>query len=874
MAHERVERWPLTGRDAELDAFNTAWANRRCQAVVIYGPAGVGKTRLAEECLARAIRGGFESGRATATKAASAVPLGAIAHLIPAGVDLSDPAQGFRTVAAELAGPPHKRRQWALWIDDLHLLDAASAVLLHHLMNASAVRLIGTIRAGEPVSEAVALLTHGEAVHRIAVNTINRDQTGALLKAALGGPVGRSALNALYTTSGGNVLYLRELVLGALSAGALSVDGGIWQLTEGSTVRTPRLAELIGNRLAAAGPHARPILELLALCEPISMVDAQQAAPSGTLRALEDAGLIQVITDRRRTTVQLVHPLYGEALRASLPKLRHRMVLLQQVARVAAHGARRRDDSLHIAAWRLAATGTADPETLLQAAAVALHTNDYNQAAALAKAAWREDRSAKAATSYATALIGLVRHEEADQVLREAQELIPNDADRATVFEARLNNIILQGRLLDAQQLLQMRNDSRSRLSLTKVLYFRGRFDDCLECCRPLLDSSDPETAMDAVLFAVSAMLRLGRVDDADEVFEQLRRCASGPGWERKTRKFSLYSEFIEDVDAYAHAVGGNLFTAESLLTRQYDQATARDEMVVAARRATGLGFVLMERGRPRSALDVLHAVATKSTQWELFAQWAQASATICAATLQQVNESERYVTLLPPVGDDIEACNNRVARAWHAYQKFDKPETERLLIEAAEDTKKLKQHLHQVWVVHHMGRLGMAGLAAPYWNVPVQQEFLQARLNYTRAIALKDVKLLTRVAEVFRSAGADLFAAEAYAEVLHFFQSGGQPRQAAAAVKQVADTVALCEGARTPALTYLSTARAAVALTAREREIALLAAAGTASKDIATTLHLSVRTVDNHLQHAYTKLGVTTRRELAVALGATRLNG
>ncbi|MFE1922223.1 helix-turn-helix transcriptional regulator [Streptomyces asoensis] len=63
-------------------------------------------------------------------------------------------------------------------------------------------------------------------------------------------------------------------------------------------------------------------------------------------------------------------------------------------------------------------------------------------------------------------------------------------------------------------------------------------------------------------------------------------------------------------------------------------------------------------------------------------------------------------------------------------------------------------------------------------------------------------------------------------------------------------------------------TARAVAALTAREREIALLAAVGNASLDIARALTLSVRTVDNHLHRAYAKLGVTTRRELARSLG------
>ncbi|MEV4335096.1 ATP-binding protein [Streptomyces sp. NPDC049597] len=179
-------RWPLVGRENELEKFTAVWAKRRCQGLVISGPAGVGKSRLAEEYLARAVKAGFECGRATASAVAATVPLGAIAHLIPAGVDLSDPARGFAEVARALAGPSRARR-WAVLVDDLHLLDAASAVLLRQLLDVGVVKLISTARTGGPVSEAVETLCHGHAVHRIDLSPLGPKQLEAVMRAALGG---------------------------------------------------------------------------------------------------------------------------------------------------------------------------------------------------------------------------------------------------------------------------------------------------------------------------------------------------------------------------------------------------------------------------------------------------------------------------------------------------------------------------------------------------------------------------------------------------------------------------------------------------------------------------------------------------------------
>lgn len=76
------------------------------------------------------------------------------------------------------------------------------------------------------------------------------------------------------------------------------------------------------------------------------------------------------------------------------------------------------------------------------------------------------------------------------------------------------------------------------------------------------------------------------------------------------------------------------------------------------------------------------------------------------------------------------------------------------------------------------------------------------------------------------------------------------------------------CEGARSPTLAGLD---AVTPLTEREREVALLAARGRASRAIAEQHLLSERTVENHLQRIYTKIGARGRSDLRALLGIDR---
>ena len=60
------ETWPLVERQAELDEFTRLLREPTCVALLLHGLAGVGKSRLADECRAVATSLGCSVARVTA----------------------------------------------------------------------------------------------------------------------------------------------------------------------------------------------------------------------------------------------------------------------------------------------------------------------------------------------------------------------------------------------------------------------------------------------------------------------------------------------------------------------------------------------------------------------------------------------------------------------------------------------------------------------------------------------------------------------------------------------------------------------------------------------------------------------------------------
>jgi DNA-binding CsgD family transcriptional regulator len=59
--------------------------------------------------------------------------------------------------------------------------------------------------------------------------------------------------------------------------------------------------------------------------------------------------------------------------------------------------------------------------------------------------------------------------------------------------------------------------------------------------------------------------------------------------------------------------------------------------------------------------------------------------------------------------------------------------------------------------------------------------------------------------------------------------------------------------------------------LTPQEERVATLAATGATTREIADQLYVSTSTIETHLEHIYTKLGIHSRRELMAMRGAPR---
>jgi DNA-binding NarL/FixJ family response regulator len=279
-------------------------------------------------------------------------------------------------------------------------------------------------------------------------------------------------------------------------------------------------------------------------------------------------------------------------------------------------------------------------------------------------------------------------------------------------------------------------------------------------------------------------------------------------------------------------------------------------------------GLVAVYRGKFPDAISALEqAVAAMAA--EVAMTWRLPARTLLAkayAALGRADEAERVLADAAEHSGQHMAVHSpqlMVARSWLAAAKGLERRAVELALAAADLAHKVGQYAVEAEALHHAARFGdrtIAGrLAALAEHVQGRMVTLQAR--HAAAVAAADGHALDAVSVEFEDAGLLLSAADSSAQAVALHDRAGQRRESLESAARAQHLANECGGAATPAI---KSAAHPLPVTFREREIAMLVAAGLSNREIAERLTVSVRTVEGHVYRACSKLDVADRDQLA----------
>jgi DNA-binding CsgD family transcriptional regulator len=842
---------------------------------VVAGPAGVGKTRLAEECARLAESSGFAVVWVLATREAGAIPFGALGAVLPPWpASVTQGVDALRWAADALVGEA-AMRPTVLVVDDAHLIDGASATVVQQLALGGRAFVAVTVRSGETTPEPIVALWKDGLAERVDLAPLSPREVEQLAGVALGGRPSGAAAAELWRVSEGNSLFLRELILAGVESGRLVCEGNTWHL-RGSLSTSARLIELIQSRLGALTPPDIEVLQLVAYGEPIGAALVESLTTAAAVEAVERCGLIGAERRDRREELRLAHPLYGDAVRDAMSPSQVRRVCGRLADAIERLGARRHDDVLRVAAWQLHDGRQHDAGKLLAAARQARGMPDLELAKQLVFAARQAGGGFQAAHLMANVMTEAGHHEEAERLFVAATAEAASDEERAVVAMGRSTNlfaglgqvdaaIALDSAALDEVTEQEWLDEIVAHRATFELL--RGRPGAALVAVGPLLASSHGRPFAQAAIVAVPASVVTGRSVEAARLAEVAFAAHSQLGDQPELSHPAVH--LVARVFALREA--GRLAEAQALGELGYHGSVEVRSTLGQAYFALQLAGVWLAQGRTRSACELSAEAAGLFGDLALPARrrWCHASGCLAAAVAGDVAESDRLlaaVDAVPPAPEWLMEAEVDRARAWNAAAHGEVTRARTLLTAGIERATEQGAAGLLVGLVHDLARLGAPQAAASMTDVlsGLEGEFTPLRLAHVTALAQRDGEGLDATAAGFAGVGAFLLAAEAAADAARAHERANSHRLAMASGRRSHEWVARCEGARTPALVESGQFGR---LTEREREVAALAAAGLGNRAIADRLYLSLRTVENHLARVYDKLGIAGRDDLASAL-------
>jgi DNA-binding NarL/FixJ family response regulator len=860
--------WPFVGRLQELTRIADARADGGC-GVVVCAEAGIGKSRLGREAVASAERTGAMTEWVQATRSAGAVPLGACAGLLPDEVP-SD--QAFRLLQATVQSL-HERaggRPIVVGVDDAQWLDPISATLVLQLASGGDAFVVATVRVGEPCPDAIVSLWKDAGARRLDLQGLGDDDIRGLIETALEGPVEEEAVRWILDRSGGSPMYARELLHGAVSAGNLTWTGGLWRMS-GPLSIAESLVEFVGSRMAALPVDWQAPLELLALAEPLRLEEIASLTSYDTLTDVEAEGLITLSPGSDE--VRLAHPLYGEALRASVPALRARGLRVRLAETLQKRERLAPEDTVRVVRMLLDAHAPIPSALLVKGADAANLAGDPELACELAKMAVVDGAGLPAALALGRARAIRGSFVDAEEAMAAVESQATGHPLALDYLDQRTRVLFWGlGRVEDAQALLERARswsqDPAWRWQLLAVSMPSAVVDDlpgAIRAVRAALEdpSLDEDTRRVLEPRYALALFYAGAANEAQAV---ARRC-------RPTIPVRDYPGLV-GLGAFRLAgVGSGVDwpVLEPELNQIFVEGVRRHDHEAAAQGALGLGQLAFVRGRFRDTERWLAEAALHFGREDAFGTVAEAlvlqvgiayfsgDADRAAATVARLRAIDAEVHVRPL----SRAVYLARAEAWAACAR-EGPTAAREFLAAAEPFVATMPGLAAMLIYDAL----TAGAPARRVSAALAEiaprpdsSLFEAYVTHASALAAGDGDGLLRAADQFEAIGALRYAMTAAGHAASAFVDAGRQDSARRAASRARALHVPGQGIDPPAIDGVD--RVAVGLTARERQIVELVPDGLSNAEIAARLDLSVRTVETHLYRAMHKLGVRDRRDL-----------
>ncbi len=819
----------ITGRDVERAALTDALA--RGAAVVVAGPAGVGKTTLCRDVLGS--RGDHRESGALATLRWS--PLLLFRRLLGEAVR-DDPD----LVAAQVL-----HLDTPILLDDLQWADDLSLAVAARLVGR--LPLLVTVRTGDPGSVYAEACLAAAGFERLALGPLAAEASRRVLDDAHPGLDGERREQVL-VRAGGNPLLLREL------AGGREPSPTLIRALQARLAEHPEEVRVAMRRLSVLG---RPAPAALLGPGADALVDAGLATRRGGDIGIHHALLAEAVVEElgshagelRRELAAAVGPAEGAFLLAGAGD---RVGARARALAAATDADRRMHAELLVLAVACAPPGDLDPATRMAAGrslnAIGQHDRAYDlctvegvadlaplerggMRAVAAQAAWLGGRPGPFAEQIAAAMDDLRGSRTALEVLVLAG---------STFLDTRVG---LDGRpaLERAREAVALAEEigaevGFARYRLGSVLLTSGR-PGWAELYRQVV--RDAEATGDHALRAAALESLVlgewiaGHIDDAVAQAEQLHRSGPEPGYEAAWLSTTAYGALLAVL-----AGDDRQRTIDRWAPLLRDEAMFRNRTYAQA----ALALAYADLGRHHEAAEVLATIApaTADPQLASVAAWVRAEAAWSAGRSDDAQAAAAAAEGLG-VGDYPAAVN---ARLVGAHARWDRGEPVAGPPPAA--VVPAWQGAPHEW----------HGLVAVTGGRPAEAvgHFDAAAAAWDGHDRRSQVRSAWAAGEAARLAGLD----EAVRRL-------GDVEQLADRL-QLADLAARCRRSlRALGVVRSSTRGSGVAgLTAREEEVLLRVADGLTSAAIAAELRVSRSTVDSLIRTAVRRLGASNRRTAA----------